>query len=109
MRAHLYRARTEEEGIMLIGSQEEIRSLGERLVQGASNPFQPNAEGWPPEVAELAIQGTRFKVSFHLECASGKPPTNVAPRSRAALWLVLLVPFAAIGVTTVYGWLVHAR
>ena len=100
MRAHIYGSRNEE-GIMLIGSSGEMRALAERLVQGALRVEAQEDEEWPPEIAQCGVNGTPFKVSFHLEGTLGVPPTNVVPRTSTVLWFWGLVPLAVVGLIAI--------
>ena len=107
MRAHIYGSRNEE-GIMLIGSAVEMRALAERLGQGLSRIGVQAAEEWPTEIAECPIEGTPFKVSFHLDGALGVPPTNVVPRTPTIIWFWALVPLSIVGLVAIARWVAHA-
>lgn len=76
MRMHHYRGR--ENGLMIIGSAEELRELGWMLLKVESGPPGGAFQEWPERVAALAIDGKQdFLVTFHLgDAKSDKPPTN---------------------------------
>lgn len=107
MRAHIYGTGTED-GMMLIGSSGEMRALADRLVQGMSGIQADSGQQWPPEIACCEVDGTPFKVSFHLESGRGVPPTNVVPRTSTMIWFWGLVPFALLGLVVAVRWVAHA-
>ena len=107
MRAHIYGSR-DEEGIMLIGSSNEMRGLADRLGQGALQVVAKEGDEWPTEIAQCDVEGTRFKVSFHLDGALGVPPTNVVPRTSTVIWFWALVPLSIVGLVAIVRWVANA-
>lgn len=78
MRMHRYHGK--ENGLRVIGSSSELRSLGESLIAAAEHPTAPPIEDWPPEVAEVAIASPHpFLLSFHLEAPGASAPESNFP------------------------------
>lgn len=76
MRMHRYRGR--ENGLMIIGSAEELRELGRTLLKVENGLPDGASPEWPERVAVLAVDCAQdFLITFHLDNAkSDKPPTN---------------------------------
>ena len=72
MRMHRYGGR--ENGLMIIGSPQELIALGRALLSAGDSASQD----WPERVAETTVDGAQdFLVSFHIDTVkSDKPKTN---------------------------------
>lgn len=78
MRMHRYRGK--ENGLMIIGSENELRTLGAALLKAADATTPSVPQGWPPQVAEIQITARRdFLVSFHREGPTGLTPKTNFP------------------------------
>ena len=76
----MHRYRGTENGLMVIGSSNELRALGESLIAAAEHPPGPLVKDWPPEVAEVPIAGShQFLLSFHLEAPGSSAPKSNFP------------------------------
>ncbi|HEU4670858.1 MAG TPA: hypothetical protein VFR91_09115 [Dyella sp.] len=76
----MHRYQGKESGLMVIGSQSELRALGAALLAAAEHPPSPQVGHWPPEVAEVAMSGShRFLLSFHLEVPGASTPKSNFP------------------------------
>lgn len=79
MRIHRYRGR--ENGLMIIGSVDELMKLGHALVAASPGILRVDPKRWPPEVAAfrpLSANG-EFTVSFHFDTAVDKKPETNFP------------------------------
>ena len=79
MRIHRYRGR--ENGLMIIGSKDELIRLGRALAAASPAIARVDPNEWPPQVAAfkpLSADG-QFTVSFHLETVSEKKPDTNFP------------------------------
>ena len=78
MRIHRYSGK--ENGLMIMGSIEELQSLGQALMNaGSAKSAYVPPEKWPVHVASFIPAGKDkyFNVSFHVDTAeNGKPETN---------------------------------
>lgn len=76
MRLHRYRGR--ENGLMVIGTASELRSLANALLAFAADKPEKAAADWPPRAMEVPI-APDFPLSFHLETTSGEKPASNLP------------------------------
>jgi hypothetical protein len=78
MRLHRYRGK--ENGLMIMGTASELRTLGEALIAAAGHPPESPIPGWPVQVAGAPITSSQdFLLSFHLEASNASTPQSNFP------------------------------
>ena len=103
LRAHEYSGR--ENGLMVIGSASSLQALAREINDRAQQPLPGNAD-WAPLIAsaDLGTEAQPFKLSFHLDTQSGTPRTNIPRTARPFLLLMLMLPFALVGLGCFLKW-----
>jgi hypothetical protein len=79
MRLHRYGGK--ENGLMIIGSESELRRLGEALLSLKETSPDRLPGRWPRSLATFSIDTSPdFKLSFHLDIPDGDVPASNFPR-----------------------------
>ena len=76
MRLHLYRGK--ENGLMVMGTAAELKSLANALLAFASEKPERSTAEWPPVATEINV-APNFLLSFHLETTRGDKPASNLP------------------------------
>jgi len=106
---HAYAGR--ENGLMVVGSAEALKTLGTQL-QAAGDFVSKPSKDWPAEVAHPLVAGPYrdvpdFQLTFHL--VGDAPLSTAAPHIRrtmpAPLFLVIAA-CAVVGAVTIFRWVV---
>jgi len=109
-RLRIYQGR--ENGLMIIGSAEELSRLGRKLMEAST--VSPNAAApyWPPVVAEPSSSGPfagrdGFKLSFHRLIDGSLPKSlRLVRRGPHPAVTIVVALFALVGVLTTVRWLI---
>lgn len=105
---HIYSGR--ENGLMVVGNRDSLKSLGNQLVSAAEANDAAQSERWPAVVARPEVVGPYndtidFKLSFHLEGTA--PPVEVLPLCRRTVSLPVLsgvALLAVVGAVSIARW-----
>lgn len=106
---HAYSGR--ENGLMVVGSAEALKTLGAQL-QAAGELVSKPSKDWPPEVAHPLVDGPYkdvpdFQLTFHL--VGDATLSTAAPHIRRNMPTPLFLVIAAcavVGAVTIFRWLV---
>jgi len=103
-RGHEYSGR--ENGLMIIGSDLAIQELVTQL----NGNVKTKDTNWPHLLTSinLGTESNPYTLSFHLENDPDIPPTNIPRSTKSFSALLILVPFATLGVWSVVKWVMHA-
>lgn len=98
MRINLYFGK--ENGLMVIGSEEELRKLG----QSISGLEGQVSKDWPKLIAEFPSDTDDFKLSFHVEDNTKRLPSNFPSRSTLARKIFYLAVYglALVGLVSIF-------
>ena len=78
MRLHRYRGK--ENGLMVIGTASELRTLGQSLLSLTDPASELSEQHWPPLLMQVVIDhSSDFQLSFHLDTVLGKEPKSNVP------------------------------
>ena len=77
MRLHRYRGR--ENGVMVMGTASELKTLAEALLSFTASAPEKSPEKWPPFITRYVTdRSADFLLSFHLDTEAGnEPPSNL--------------------------------
>lgn len=108
---HAYSGR--EHGLMVIGTPNAIKALGETLMTASDSALGEATDRWPREVAAPVIIGPYkdipdFSLSFHVQGTA--PLSEVAPLTRRSLPTPLFFGVAVctvIGAVTLIRWVLN--
>ena len=110
LRLRIYQGR--ENGLMIIGSAEELSRLGRQLLEASTVSPNPAAPDWPPVVAEPSSSGPfagqdEFKLSFHrlIDVSLPKSLRLVRKGPHPTVTIVVLL-FALVGLLATVRWLI---
>jgi len=106
---HAYSGR--ENGLMIVGDEAGLKSLGQQLIQASSSGVEVSSDQqWPILVARPMVSGPYkdirdFSLSFHLGNASScQKMLPVSRRNIHVSLLASLTILSAIGLISIFRW-----
>jgi hypothetical protein len=109
---HAYSGR--ENGLMIIGDAEALKTLGQELQKAATYQPPANSENWPQQVAVLSTSSPYadredYQVSIHLQTAPLPEVLRKRSRSAPSTAVFLAITFLAlVGAISLPLWLWRA-
>jgi hypothetical protein len=106
---HAYSGR--ENGLMVVGSAEALKTLGAQLQRAGDHVSKPSKD-WPPEVARPLVAGPYkdvpdFQLTFHLVGDASLFTTTSHIRRNIPVPLFLVIAACAVvGAVTIFRWVV---